>query len=130
MAISKKDRIIIHAKYDGHCAYCGKVIALKDMQVDHMMPQYMRVHHYPLTNDSVWKGEVDHPDNLIPSCRRCNHYKRSDTLAQFRHKMATLHHRIVMPYIHKVALDYGLMEVKPFDGLFYFEKLEREKQNQ
>ena len=36
--------------------------------------------------------------------------------------MLTLHERIVQPYINRVALDYGIMELKPFDGYFYFEK--------
>lgn len=25
-------------------------------------------------------------------------------------------------YIVKVAVDYGIIELKPFDGVFYFEK--------
>lgn len=37
MAISKKKRMIVYEKYDGHCAYCGGEIAYKDMQVDHFM---------------------------------------------------------------------------------------------
>ena len=26
-------------KYNGHCAYCGKEITLKEMQVDHKHPR-------------------------------------------------------------------------------------------
>lgn len=38
MAISKKKRMIVYEKYDGHCAYCGEKIAYEDMQVDHFIP--------------------------------------------------------------------------------------------
>lgn len=39
MAINKKIREVVYNKYNGHCAYCGKKIAYKDMQVDHFKPQ-------------------------------------------------------------------------------------------
>lgn len=35
MAISKKTRVAVYKKFDGHCAYCGRRIAYNDMQVDH-----------------------------------------------------------------------------------------------
>lgn len=34
--ISKRIRELVYAKYNGHCAYCGSEITLKDMQVDHI----------------------------------------------------------------------------------------------
>lgn len=39
MAISKKTRVAVYKKFDGHCAYCGHHIAYNDMQVDHFKPQ-------------------------------------------------------------------------------------------
>lgn len=33
MAFSKKIRQLVYDKYGGHCAYCGREIAYKDMQV-------------------------------------------------------------------------------------------------
>lgn len=39
MAISKKTRLAVYEKYDGHCAYCGREIRYEDMQVDHFKPQ-------------------------------------------------------------------------------------------
>lgn len=38
MSISKKVRQLVYDKCGGHCAYCGKEIAYKDMQVDHIIP--------------------------------------------------------------------------------------------
>jgi hypothetical protein len=39
--------------------------------------------------------------------------------------MNSLHERIEKIYIVKVAMDFGLLTLKPFDGKFYFEKIRR-----
>lgn len=108
-------------KFDGHCAYCGREIAYREMQVDHYYPQckakfYLR----------RCKIDVHAETNLMPTCRRCNHYKRARTPRQFRELMITLHERLDGIYILKVAVDFGMANIKPFDGLFYFEKLQQE----
>lgn len=36
--------------------------------------------------------------------------------------MMTLHERISKPFIARFGLDYGVIEIKPFDGKFYFEE--------
>jgi hypothetical protein len=102
-------RKYIYGKFGGHCAYCGKEISIKDMQVDHMHPKR--------------SNGANGLENLMPSCRRCNHYKRANTLASFRKLLITIHERIINIYIVKVAIDYGVIKVIPFDGRFYFEKL-------
>lgn len=33
MSFSKKKREAVYAKYDGHCAYCGRAIDIKDMRI-------------------------------------------------------------------------------------------------
>lgn len=109
----KIDRRKVLSKYDGHCAYCGKDITMKEMQVDHFFP--------------VRGGGIDDFDNLMPSCRRCNHYKRANHIERFRDMMMTIHERIADNYIVKVGLDYGIVELKPFDGVFYFEKHHRKE---
>jgi len=118
MAISKKIREQVWLKYDKHCGYCGKNIEFKEMQVDHIIPVC-----YP----PAWleiKGLESHNDlkNLMPACRRCNHYKRATDLEGFRGSMKTIHERIRKDYLNKVAEDYGIIEVRPFDGVFYYEK--------
>jgi len=95
-------------KYNSHCAYCGKLLGYKDMQIDHIKSKHA--------------GGTDNIDNLNPSCRRCNHYKRAMSLQHFRETMQTLNERLQKPYINRVGLDYGIITIKPFDGLFYFEK--------
>lgn len=107
--MKKSLRQSVYKKYDCRCAYCGKLIEYKDMQVDHIWP----VCHNGDTNI----------ENLNPACRSCNHYKRAFTIEKFRELLTTLHERIQSEYLNKVGIDYGIVLIKPFDGIFYFEKL-------
>lgn len=109
----------VYNKFGGHCAYCGQAIAYKNMQIDHYLPQ-CRERYYA----GRCKKDVHAEENLMPACRRCNHYKRARTPKQFRELMTTLHERLASIYILKVAVDFGIAEIKPFDGKFYFEKLQ------
>lgn len=105
--MKKEKRIEVYNKFQRHCSYCGKKIEYKDMQVDHILPKRM--------------GGTDDMNNLNPSCRSCNHYKRAYKLEDFRDLILTLHERTRKQYINKVAEDYGIIIVKPWDGKFYFE---------
>lgn len=106
--MNQRQREQVYHKFGGRCAYCGQRIQYKNMQVDHFTPVCNR-----------GNGDVS---NLMPSCRRCNHYKRGHSPEYFRHMMVTLHTRIEEYYINKVGLDFGIVTIKPFDGVFYFEK--------
>ena len=108
--MKKELREKIWLKYNKHCAYCGKELEYKEMQVDHIFPK--RLH----------PKNVNNFDNLNPSCRRCNHYKRCYLLEEFRELLKSLHVRVKKQYITKVAIDYGIVVLKPFDGVFHFEK--------
>ena len=120
MAFNKKERERIHQKLAGHCGYCGKEITLKEMQVDHMNPVSLK---YAKDAFGEYKiNDYGHDTNLMPTCRRCNHYKRADTVEQFRLSMKTLHNRLTKIYIVNVGLDFGMMKIEPFDGTFYFER--------
>lgn len=111
--MNKKLRQKVYEKFEGRCAYCGKEIEYKVMQVDHYFPKCSHV------------ADVNSFENLMPSCRRCNHYKRAEPPEFFRAQMKTLHERLMKIYIVKVAVDYGIIEIKPFDGVFYFETLKQ-----
>lgn len=114
--MKKELREKVHFKYCGKCAYCGTDIQYKDMQVDHIMPK-SRFHLCTIIG-----LHVDDFINLNPICRRCNHYKRVYTVEEFRKVMLSLHTKIAKQYLYKVADDYGMITLKPFDGKFYFEK--------
>lgn len=117
MTISKTKREEVWNKYNKHCAYCGKTLEYKQMQVDHLIPKRL-FSKYDKTKNNL--------QNLMPSCRRCNHYKRCHNLEDFRKLILTLHQRINEQYINKVAIDYGIINISPFTGKFYFEKYEKE----
>lgn len=68
--MTESKRLSIYTKYDGHCAYCGRKIKQKAMTVDHLMPQS--------------KGGGNGIENLMPSCRECNHAKGADIIETFR----------------------------------------------
>ncbi len=102
----------VYQKFGGHCAYCGRIIPYSDMQVDHMKPH----------RGSIPKARSDKFENLMPSCHRCNHYKRAWRLEDFRRLIKGLSEKIQRTYLAKVAVDYGIIQFKPFDGVFYFEK--------
>ena len=112
----------VHQKYGGCCAYCGTAIEYKQMQVDHYLPQCKEKFY-----SRRFKKDVHAESNLMPACRRCNHYKRARTPKQFRELMASLHERLQEIYILKVAVDFGIATIKPFDGKFYFERWEQQQ---
>lgn len=107
--MNKQIRIKVYEKYQGHCAYCGKIIEYKDMQVDHIQPKR--------------NGGTNDIDNLNPSCRSCNHYKRAFNLDGYRKYIQTLDERIKENYINKVAMNYEIIQLNKFDGKFYFERI-------
>ena len=56
-------------KRDGNmCLYCGKHLSDADLTRDHVVP--------------VSRGGVDLWDNVVTSCRRCNHFKGSRLLEE------------------------------------------------
>ena len=121
--IPKKTREAVYNKYDGCCAYCGKELDYKEMQLDHLIPvQRERFGKY--TED-----QLECFENYMPSCRRCNHYKRAHSLEVFRRYITEIPKKLrEQNYIYKVGIDYGIIEERSWNGLFYFEWLESTKE--
>ena len=121
-AIPKKVREAVYQKYDGHCAYCGKKITYKEMQVDHLIPvQRERFGKYT-------EEQIECFENYVPSCRRCNHAKRSYSLEGFRTFIEEIPRKLKeRNYIYKVGLDYDLIKEQPRKIKFYFELTEEER---
>lgn len=115
--ISKKMREAVYAKYDGHCAYCGKKLEYKDFQLDHFIPK-QREHFKKYTEE-----QLECFENYMPACRRCNHYKRAHTIEYFREMIEEIPKKLFRDsYIYKVGLDYGLVEAHEHKVKFYFEQ--------
>jgi hypothetical protein len=68
-------------------------------------------------------GGTDDIENLIPTCRLCNHYKRGNDLDSFRNwLLGGLIDRIRKIYIVRVAEKYGMITFHKWNKEFYFEK--------
>lgn len=123
MKKENKKRLAVYQKYNGKCGYCGNDIEYKDMQIDHIYPKHLKYNTYD------WGGRVKQcPDNidcfenLMPSCRMCNFYKGGLTIENFRKQMQSIHDRLQKEFIFRLSLKYGIINIMPFDGKFYFEK--------
>lgn len=120
-AISKKMREAVYNKYNGHCAYCGKVLEPKGWQLDHIIPvQRERFGRYT-------EEQIECFENYVASCRRCNHYKRAHSLEVFRRYIEEIPRKLLDNYICKVGVDYDLIEFHPHKIKFYFELTEEER---
>lgn len=124
--MTKKQREAVYYKYNGHCAYCGKEIEYKDMQVDHLIPQ--RRATAKAGRGRVPLEVVEDPSNLMCSCRSCNHYKRAHSLETFRRYIEEIPMKLTRDnYIYKIGLRYNLIEEHPRKIKFYFEQVEEGK---
>lgn len=95
--------------YNGHCAYCGKQIELKDMQVDHAKPLKI--------------GGEDEISNYMPSCRSCNHYKATLDVEGFRKYLSGIHKRLMRDSVaYQVAERFGIVKHMSDDVKFFFEE--------
>lgn len=108
MSISKKTRQLVYDKCGGHCAYCGKEIAYKDMQVDHIHAQH--------------KGGTDDINNLLPACRACNFRKGTYSVEQFRREIKDQCDSLCKTFQGRMSLAYGLIERVDKPIVFFFEK--------
>lgn len=144
MSIKKSLRNEVYNKFGGKCAYSGTDLK-EDWQIDHLVPKtlFETVYRNKLRFVEA-PNDVDHIDNLMPVQRIINHYKRSLLLEDFRNwYLGELHERLKkLPknprveksirhkeYLLEVAELFGITPEKPFDRIFYFEKLQ-EKNNE
>jgi hypothetical protein len=129
--VSVIDRDAIYNKYGGKCAYSGTLLE-DDWQIDHFIPKCMLDRYNP---DKIDPNGLD---NLMPTQKVINHYKRGLWLEDFRNlRLKNLHLRLIkLPksprvnvsirrkkYMLKIAGYFGITPDKPFSGKFYFESL-------
>ena len=107
---TKEERKKVYQKCNGHCAYCGCELKFEDMQIDHVVS----LEHHNGTNDM---------ENLLPSCRSCNHYKSTFPLERFRaalERIPSVLERDCVTY--QIAKRYGLVVTNKEKVVFYFEQ--------
>lgn len=119
----------VYEKYDGFCAYTGKQLDEK-WQVDHAHPKCLKIQVCQFIK------EHDEFENLLPSIKIINHYKRGLDIEGFRAYMSTFHIRLAklpkitslektkkrIEYMRKVAEHFNISIDLPFCGVFYFER--------
>lgn len=111
--LTKVEREQVYDKCGGHCAYCGCELALKDMQVDHIVA-------FNLVQDENTETML----NYLPACRSCNHYKSTLSLEHFRRCVERFPEVLMRDSVtYKNAVRFGLVEPKPHKVVFYFDKL-------
>jgi len=111
--LAPEERKAVYNKTNGHCAYCGIEITFKQMQVDHVIP--INGWHIP---------GPDTLDNMLPTCRSCNHYKSRSDLEGFRKMLEDQLHVLMRDNVtYQIAVRYGLVNPNPQPVVFYFEKL-------
>lgn len=130
--MKKITRQQIYDKFGGKCAYTGKPLG-DDWQIDHIISK-----GFALSSDGGYLySDINSCDNLFPSLRIVNHYKRDLDLEGFRVYMLSFHKRLAkLPrntmvgrtirrkeYMYKVADAFGITPENPFCGTFYFETL-------
>lgn len=130
--ISKTTRELVYKKYNGHCAYCGKELKIGEMQVDHIIPvmksyygakdEALKVRHM------IEDGSFNSIGNLMPSCRACNYYKSMSDIEGLRKRILTeLEHTCRSTFQTRLAMQYGMIEYKEWNGKFYFENARKEE---
>jgi 5-methylcytosine-specific restriction endonuclease McrA len=107
--MEKNLRQKIHGKYNGRCAYCGKQISVKEMQIDHFTPQIY--------------GGTDSHDNLMPACRDCNNYKCSWDIELFRKHIEDIYEQLGKSAKWRVAEKFGIFKREKVSVKFYFETI-------
>ena len=117
MAKVDSKRQIVFNKFNGHCAYCGCDITIKNFQVDHILAKY--------------RGGSDDVSNLFPACIRCNRGKETFTIDEFRtqimKKLDTVR-KISSQFRHLER--FGIIKQVKTKVTFYFEQFPKDGNNE
>lgn len=103
------ERSKVFDKYESHCAYCGQRIAFDKFQVDHLKPKM--------------RGGTDDISNLMPACARCNRWKATYSIEEFREEIALQVERLRRRVAgFRLAEDFGLIDTFSVPVKFWFER--------
>ncbi|MCK5610551.1 HNH endonuclease [Candidatus Pacearchaeota archaeon] len=122
--MKKSEREKIRNMFDCKCAYCGKDLE-KTFHVDHVKP-VMRGWNENWKHRSIRAGK-DEIDNMVPACPRCNRWKATFTVEEFRMEISEQVNRLRLrsaPF--RLTEDYGLIQSVDKQIVFWFEMFNKE----
>jgi hypothetical protein len=95
------------------------------MQVDHIEPKFRGFSDKEIERYGRDRGD-DSLSNLNPSCTRCNRWKSTYSLEQFREEISKQCERLKRDSNqYRMALDYGLITETQNQVVFWFEKFKK-----
>ena len=118
--MTKKIRQLVYEKYEGHCAYCGMLIHINNMQVDHIKPK----RNFSIDKRKGYQclTDIDDINNLNPSCGGCNNFKSAMSLDEFRSELQKQVERARRYSVNfRLAEKYKQIQIFEFPIKFYFE---------
>jgi len=120
------NREAVFNKYAGRCAYCGKELTIKAMQIDHIIPQrnYSVKYNCLILEGREIEYGLNSLGNLNPACASCNNWKGVWSVEKFRQELEAQTER-ARKYSRnfRMAERYGLIAVEKEKVTFYYESL-------
>jgi len=117
--MTKSERELIRNMFNGHCAYCGKKLC-KTFHVDHVKPMQRGI---------PGASERDKEAVKYPSCKRCNLWKKTYSIEQFRAEIANQVERVRRESAgFRLAENFGLIAEITGPVEFYFERFAPESE--
>lgn len=91
------------------------------MQIDHFNPIYRGWDNKILEGFNIERGS-ETQENLFPSCARCNRWKSTWSIEQFRKEISLQIERLnLRSNNYRMAKDFGLIEETNKNVVFFFE---------
>lgn len=119
--MNKKDREIVYKKYNGKCAYCGCELQ-KGWHVDHIQPAFHNWSDEDIKLHLKQERGLNEIDNYNPSCPRCNKWKSTWSIEEFRREISLQIERLKRDSSNfRLALDYELIKETNVKVKFYYE---------
>ena len=119
--MTKNERQIVFDKYGGKCAYCGCELQ-KGWHVDHIKPAFHNWSDEDVKRHLKQERGLNIIENYNPSCPRCNRWKGTWSIEQFRNEISLQLERLERdsaPF--RMARDYGLIKTSEIEVKFYYE---------
>ena len=119
--MTKNERQIVFDKYGGKCAYCGCELQ-KGWHVDHIEPAFHNWSDEDVKRYLKQERGLNIIENYNPACPRCNRWKGTWSIEQFRNEISLQLERLERDSAQfRMARDYGLIKTSEIEVRFYYE---------